>query len=518
MGRHKKSKPTNQKRSFGIWDEALLHKPPPSRYMELRALLLNPNRPSIHITTAELAVVVHGREDISLPDWSTNELFEAELESLISDNSAVSICWNCDSVISFFHDPKLGKQMVPELIVVQHLEKVPCPECGSLRIAFYDPEVLKTGDAVQPHDCHNGEQILDKAEPVVQPEESPHISTNEKFLESLIRTRYEAPQGNRTDAISLSKDTIDRVSKKYKQTVMTWEKLSGLPSIDPNALNSLQEFPFISLRPHKAGGRPSLLGHTWHMVQELLSDDYLELREVAMGLAFSRGISASGHLGESGEKAIVLELGLFSTLPRLNHLLSLMFDTDMLLRPGKPHHWTIDDIAANVICKILDPPVNPAKAKAIPPLNYESKDDFLRSHIITEAQIIFVILHELGHFADWQAYHPLNHHQIENPQERSDAIEAWSDKWAMELIFERGKVFHQSWLHCRSIFWLFEYWHVLHLKLRHAAKMTLSKPRSRWDHITEIIKEKEEVDLESITCTELRDILDSAIVKFLSNR
>jgi hypothetical protein len=79
-------------------DEAKLYKPSPTRYMELRKLLLNPSGPSIHIKTAELAAVVQGKEDILLPEWSTNEAFEAELEMLISKSSIVSICWDCDGI------------------------------------------------------------------------------------------------------------------------------------------------------------------------------------------------------------------------------------------------------------------------------------------------------------------------------------------------------------------------------------------------------------------------------------
>jgi hypothetical protein len=391
---------------------------------------------------------------------------------------------------------------------------VPCKICGSLRIAFYDPKVLTTGEAIRPQDGSDDRQSCDKA--INKYEKSPQLSTNEKFLESLIKSRYEAPRGNRANVLEVSKHTTYRISKKFNQTVTSWKRLNGLPPVDPKSLSGQSISSFISLRPCKTDDKSSLLGFTWKKVQKILEHDYPELKKVAIGISIDPNTSVSAHLGEEDEKAIVIDLGLFGMLPRLNHLLSLIFDTDMLLHPGKIPGWTIDDIMANVISVIMSVPVEPSRAKTIPNLAYENEAEFIRAHDIKDAQLIFIILHELGHFVHWQTHNSTDHKQIRNPQERSADIEAWSDKWAMELIFKRGAKFHQPWLQYRSIFWLFEYWHILNLKGHHTGRVINSKPRYRWDHIAEVIKSKEGTkNLGDLCANEFREIINLNVDQFL---
>ena len=222
MMRHGNPKRTKRNKRFFVWDEAPLHKPSRARYMELRKLLMNPNGPSIHITTAELADVVNGREDIPLPDWATVHAFEAELESLMENNSVVSICWDCDSVISFFHDLKLGKLIVPELAIVQQSEEVLCPYCRSLRIAYYDPKVLTTGEKVCPLDRNDCDDELEALSDAHQAVDSQQISPNEQFLDKLLRTEYDIQPGKQSDVFNISEDTLDRISDKFAREVSDW--------------------------------------------------------------------------------------------------------------------------------------------------------------------------------------------------------------------------------------------------------------------------------------------------------
>jgi len=510
QGNPKRAK--RNKRLF-VLDEAPLHKPSRARYMELRKLLMNPNGPSIHITTAELADVVNGREDIPLPDWATVHAFEAELESLIENNTVVSVCWDCDSVISFFHDLKLGKLIAPELAIVQQSEKVPCPYCGSLRIANYDPKVLTTGEKVCPLDMNDYDDELEAPADAHQAVDSQQISPNEQYLDKLLRTEYDIQPDKQSDVFNISEYTLDRISNKFAREVSDWGETPGLPTLDPNALESFRKQLSLSLRADAPGGKSSVLGHIWYMVKDILADDYPEFCDVAVGMAVSRGISASMHLGDSGEMAVIVEMGLFFKLPRLNHLLSLIFDTDMLLRHDKGPDWTIDDIVTNIIAELTDKPIDQVKGRRIPELNYHSQEEFLRSRFITDAQIVFAILHELGHLADWKTSPQLAHHNIKDPSQRASAIEAWADAWAMDLIFKRGKEFLIPWVRYRAIFWLFEYWHLMDVVLLHSNTIHFNS-RCRWDLIESMIRRRNKHEgLGQLYIYELRTIFDITVNK-----
>lgn len=501
-------KKANQKKTFYVWDEAPFHKLSPTRYRELREFLNKPNGPSIHITTAELADVVNGRDDIPLPDWATDHKFETELESLIDNNSVVWICWDCDSLISFFDDPKMGKFITRELSLVQQSERVPCPFCGSLKLAFYNPKVLATGEKVNPIDWDESVNNFKEPADIKKSLESQKLSSNEIFLDKILRSEYDIPPTQRSDLLYTSEYTLDKLSKEYSTMVSSWKQSSGLPKHNPDAFRNLKS-P-LSLRTNNPDGISNILSQNWNRVIEIIACDYPEFSDIAVGMAVSPGFSASAHMGDNGEIALIIEFGLFAKQVRLNHLLSLLFDTDMLLKPQKGLDWTIDEIVANIISELTEKPLEERNVRIIPKLNYSSQEEFLRAHIITEAQMVFAILHELGHVADWKTSPELIHHKIKDPFQRTCAIETWADTWAMNLIFKRGEEFYLPWIQYQSILWLFEYWNLMNIK--HQSYNTYFNSRSRWDHIESMIQKcKKGKNLDELYIDELRHIFDTAI-------
>lgn len=487
-------------------DELKLCRPSRTRYMELRRLLTNPKSPSIHITTGELANVVNGRTDITLPDWATNSEFEAELESFIANNSIVSVCWDCDSVLSFFHDKIIGKSIAQELAIVQQLEMVPCHYCGGFKIAFYDSKVLTIGEKVKPPDIVDTYEEPKMHADVYQKKDSRQISRNEKFLDELLRTKYSHQSCERSDVFNISESTIDFTSKKWAEVVTEWGKTPGLPILNPNELERFREKCSLSLRADTSGAKLSILRIISQIVKDILADDHPEFCNVAIAMAKSPGMTASVHLGDQAEMAVVIEIGLFSKLIRLNHLLSLIFDTDIFIRPDEETDWTIDDIVINIIATLTEQPINLERARIIPRLNYRTQSEFLRSNFITDAQIVFAILHELGHLEYWRRSPQLVNHSEKDAIEMATSIESWADAWAMDLIFKRGKEYFIPLIQYRSIFWLFEYWHLMAEGL-HYSNMMYFRPRERWDHIESMIRRrKKHMDLEKLRIDEIRTI------------
>lgn len=471
---------------------------------------MHPNSPSIHITTAELADVVTGSEDRPLPDWATDRAFEAELQSLIEENSVVSICWHCDSVISFFHDPEQGISIVPELALVAQSEKIPCPYCGTPGFAFYDPKVLTTGEKVRATGIEDEERPeWDESAETDQDLSAKVLPPNERFLDQLLRTKYGVRLDGPTDAFRVSKGTLERIAEQFTEMVSAWKTEPNLPNVDANALARLFDSKQYSLSLRPQIGSP--LGDVWRTVREIIAVDYPEYCDVAVGIAISPGISASTHLGDSGEMAVIVEMGLFSKLPRLNRLLSRMFDTDLLHGSETDIRPRIDDTVMSVIAELTDNLIDPANLKSIPMSGYESHAEFLRSRLTTKHQLVFSILHELGHLADWRSPSHTNHHRTTYPMERSAVIEAKADSWAMDLILRRGESSDVPWVYTRSLFWLFEYWHVMAVGFGYP-NAACCDSRKRWDNVESIIRSsREDVDFGLLCVDEVRTIFDLMI-------
>lgn len=480
-------------------DEAALYTPSRERYMQIVRLLEHHNGPSRRITSTEVANAVGWRED-QLPEWVTDQAFEAELEELIDNHQVVWICRNCDGIVSFYaaDSPEGEADLVRGLVIVYSQRPVPCPFCEAQATAFYDTAVLRSGKPARL--SFQREMGADELEQQTREQDDDTAqSQNERFLDHILRTRYMARPHTLTDTLSFSDSTQERSDEHFRKTASQWHGVPGAIAGDARSVGETisRLGPELSLRPQWAEAGSNVLGRIWDSVKLMVQDRYPDLADSAVGIAKSLGLSANAHVGDAGEAAIVLEFGLFDKLYHLNNLLNLA-------KTGEQRDWSVEELGMNLIAALTSSPVDPRRAKTVPSTSYRSEDEFWRAHLITNSQQQFVILHELGHIVQFRS--AARERERRDARRRSLEAELKADRFAIDLIVEKGDDFYIPWMQHRSIFWLTEYWHVMAMAMQPAVG-SYEDARIRWDAMQRIL-ESSGIEVKEQMVKDLRMFMD----------
>jgi Zn-dependent peptidase ImmA (M78 family) len=490
------------------------------RYMELRISLQKPQTPSIPVTSSDLANVINGRDDVEVPEWSHDSAFEAELESLITRNQVVWICAGCDHIVGFFEASggMSWEQLTKELLVIATREQIICPFCNVARISLFPTSILEEGkttkEAMASWRSRVGSKLAEKDSVPNTDRPILTLTDNERFLGEKLE--------DSADEFEWSRDTIYKSIQEFDRMRSAWKENAS--SDDPSLLSELLSLSItdetkarlarLSMRPQYAENRNNTLGRIWDSVVLMMQDRWPELKDVAIGIKKDNRLYSNVYRSPEGYLAIVINLGLFNNLYTLNACMDTIVcgedsvdrRSDRIVTAISALKTALEDIALRK--KSLNIDANDL---------YRSEESLLRSHLTGNAQQQFVILHELGHVAEWLGIARHTKKQTYQDEQPIDA-EHRADIWAIQLIVEKGGMFHVPWMQYRSIFWLFEYWHIvseLQRKLLYehadANGYPYSFARKRWDVIYEEL-ERADACIQQMYMTETRSVVDEKVL------
>lgn len=482
-------------------------------FMKLRKMLREPKKLSIDITSTDLANVVNGRDDIELPEWSKDEDFELEIENLIEQNQLVWICPECDKIVAFFETTEEInlENLVRRLLVVAQRDDIPCPYCGKIVISLFDTDFLKRGLSVKEIIPKNYLEKLRTTDHKTKHKLSKQSEdSNEKFLQEVLEKYHGQSEDASTDIFVFSDYSIMNAKMAFKESITTWKEgpgikpLSGRGSLDDTFIP--EKMP---LRPRYGSEDSNVLGRIWDSVILMTRERYPEFKKIAVGIAKSNGLYCTTYRNETGNIAIVLHFGLFTAIYSLNHLFDLILHFNE--SHGRDFNFLIDNFVECL--KNID------TSSFLDSASYKSEEEFWRSHFISNCQQQFVILHELGHIVEWTTEKRTCYRRRKMENHKKSKLyntnsETKADMYALKCIIEKGGDFNEPWVQYRSIFWLFEYWHMLEKRAK-VKDSVYNSARERWDNLYKELK-KCRADLSSLHMNETRKFVDRLLFEGLS--
>ena len=307
------------------------------------------------------------------------------------------------------------------------------------------------------------------------------------FLERILRTHYGQMSDTEPFVFKLT-----ATEENVQDLAERWRKIpTGSAGIPPSTFKhvdragrprGIQEMlnGGLSLTPGK-----NVLGKIHNSVMLMVANHDPRFERIPIAIAKDMRLRGRLFYNIDGDMAIVLSMGYFWELYVLNKITHRAFHeepTDSL-----DVTWSLLRILLSHLSHFVGKQTARLESLHRPDDSlYRDKDEFLRIHFIANAQQQFVLLHEFGHVAQLLARMPDSKHEMfEWEDDLSRDMDA--DVWAARHIAESGERFYIPWMQLRSIFWLFEYYHIVEKLEEDGFELTA---RPRFDAICEVVDPK----------------------------